>query len=101
MTDHPFFEFVDQLGTDPAALDAFLADPDAFTPDPLTVEQKDALLSADFAVIEPLLRAEFPGVEAEFKRRQAMRQKAGAAPAAIGWNMSVLLDQIQAQQGET
>jgi|GEM_PF-6890374 len=107
MTDHPFFEFVDTIASNSAALDTFLANPDAFMPVPLTIEQKDALLTADFDVIEPLLRAEFPGVEAEFKRRQAMRaKKMGAAqaavqPAAIGWNMTVLLDQIKTQKAKT
>jgi hypothetical protein len=95
--EHPFFEFVDKIGTDPKALEAFLDNPGAFSPHPLTSEQKDALLSANFGVIEPLLRQEFPGVEAEFHRR--LRER-GLAAQAIGWNMIVLLDNIKSIQSK-
>jgi hypothetical protein len=78
-TPHPFFDFIQKIGKNPAALKAFVADPMG---DPaaaaLTREQKEALLSADFSRIDTLVRAENPHFE----------HGAALTPGAqIGWNM--------------
>jgi hypothetical protein len=76
----PFLDFIVKIGSDPAALAAFVEnatnDPGAAA---LTPEQKSALLSTDFfSKIEPLLLAENP----------ASKSQQEAIPGAqIGWNM--------------
>ena len=84
----PFFDFIQKIGKDPAALKAFVADPMG---DPaaaaLTREQKEALLSAEFSKIDKLVRAENPHFE----------QAAALAPGAqIGWNMFQIDSDIRA-----
>ena len=75
----PFLDFIVKIGKDPAALAAFVKDPNT---DPnaagLTPGQRAALFSADFTKIEPLLVAENGSSKA---------QQEAIPGAQIGWNM--------------
>jgi hypothetical protein len=83
---HPFFEFVNKIGSDPKALDAFVADPSGEAAAAhLTAAQKNALLSGTFQQIEALLNAEVGNCDTESMR-----------VFKIGWNMRGLPAQIQA-----
>ncbi len=86
----PFFDFIQKIGKDPAALRAFVAHPKE---DPAAIalsdEQKEALLSADFSRIDTLVKAENPAFE----------QPAALTPGAqIGWNMFQIDAEIRAAQ---
>lgn len=92
----PFSEFFIKIARDDAALTRFLNNPDG---DPeaarLTAEQKAALLSGNFQSIVAVFGKEDPLVEQEIT---GGTNAPNASPAAIGWNMVVLMDKINSQQ---
>jgi hypothetical protein len=74
----PFLDFIVKIGKDPAALAAFVKNPDNPDAAGLTQPQKAALFSADFTKIEPLLLAE---------NGSSKTQQEAIPGAQIGWNM--------------
>ena len=83
MAAGPYLSFILKIGSDPAAMAAFVAD---HLNDPaaaaLSQAQKEALFSGWWDGVEPMLLAENPNVAAEEEAK---------AGAQIGWNMFRIL----------
>ena len=90
---HPFFDFVDAIAKDDAALRRFVADPFG---DPaaahLSLAQRTALVSGNFDQLRLELVKENPQIQAQ---EDAKATAARAAAPLIGWNMAVLEGKIQ------